>query len=243
MGQTRTAEVDTADGAMKLFDAEPDGEAVGAVVVVQDAFGVGEYLEGVCTTLAESGYRAVAPHFFHRKGLVAVDRERGMEAVMEAMEGIADQQILTDVDGALAYLRDQGFADRQIGLVGFCFGGRVSFLVAARRPIGAAVGFYGGGIVESRFDHMPALIDAAPTLPTPWLGLFGDDDFSIPVEQVETLRARLDAEAPVDHDVVRYAGAGHGFHSSDGPAYHAEAAADAWGRTLTWFGEHLRPTS
>ena len=77
-------------------------------------------------------------------------------------------------------------------------------------------------------------------LQTPWLGLFGDEDSSIPVEDVERLRQELDG-ADVPHEVVRYAGAEHGFHCDQRPSYHAEAATDAWARTLAWFEEHLEP--
>ena len=118
-------------------------------------------------------------------------------------------------------------------------GGRVTFLVAARRAIGAAVGFYGGGIVTARFPQFPALVDEARALQTPWLGLFGDDDESIPVDDVEALRTEL-TNAPVDAEVVRYEGAQHGFHCDvREDHYDADAAADAWQRALAWFDTHL----
>jgi carboxymethylenebutenolidase len=124
--------------------------------------------------------------------------------------------------------------------VGFCFGGRVTFLVAVRRRLGAAVGFYGGGIAsQGRFAQLPPLIGEAPNLNTPWLGLFGDADQGIPVEDVERLRATLDAQAPAAHDVVRYPQAEHGFHCDQRPAYHQAAAKDAWQRTLAWLSQHL----
>ena len=110
----------------------------------------------------------------------------------------------------------------------------MTFLVAAERSLGAAVGFYGGGIVNARFPQFPALVDRASTLKTPWLGLFGDQDRSIPVEDVEALRAAF-ADAPVDGEIVRYADAEHGFHCDVRPAYNPTAAADAWDRTLRWF--------
>src|SRR5204862_7163212 len=110
-------------------------------------------------------------------------------------------------------------------------GGRVTFLVALERALGAAVGFYGGGIVTGRFPQFPTLIERVGELQTPWLGLFGDEDGSIPVDDVERLRQELDG-ADVAHDVVRYAGAEHGFHCDQRPSYHGEAATDAWARTL-----------
>ncbi len=125
-----------------------------------------------------------------------------------------------------------------IGLVGFCFGGRVAFLAAARRAFGASVGFYGGGIVTARFPQFPPLVGESPTLQTPWLGLFGDEDGGIPIEDVEALRVALEA-APVPTEIVRYPGAEHGFFCDERPAYNAAASADAWPRTLAWFDEHL----
>jgi carboxymethylenebutenolidase len=114
----------------------------------------------------------------------------------------------------------------------------VSFLAAARRAFGAAVGFYGGGIVTPRFPQFPALVDESGTLQTPWLGLFGDEDGSIPVEDVEALRRALQG-APVPTEVVRYEGAEHGFFCDQRPSFHRDAADDAWPRTLAWFGNHL----
>jgi carboxymethylenebutenolidase len=117
-------------------------------------------------------------------------------------------------------------------------GGTVSFLAGARRRLGAAVSFYGGGVAEGRFG-MPPLVELAPSLQTPWLGLYGDQDPSIPVEQAEALREAA-GRASVPTELVRYPEAGHGFHCDDRPsAYHEASAADAWSRTLSFFGEHL----
>jgi carboxymethylenebutenolidase len=117
-------------------------------------------------------------------------------------------------------------------------GGRVTFLVALELALGAAVGFYGGGIVTGRFPQFPPLVERVDELQTPWLGIFGDLDGSIPVEDVELLRARLGAiDRPTE--VLRYATAEHGFHCDVRPSYHAEASTDAWARTLAWFQDHL----
>jgi carboxymethylenebutenolidase len=235
---TREHELTTSDGPMRLYEAVPDGEPRGAVVVIQEAFGVNPHIEDVTRRFARAGYHAVAPEMFHRTGGGVVPYD-DFGPVIEHFIGIGDDAaILTDVDATLDYLRSIGFDNRRIGIVGFCFGGRVSFLVAANRAIGAAAGFYGGGLVTTRFQQFPALIDHAPTMQTPWLGLFGDLDGSIPVEDVEQLRTALIA-APVATDVIRYADADHGFHCDARPAYNAEAAADAWNRTLTWFDSHL----
>jgi len=206
--------------------------------VIQEAFGVNEYVEDVTRRLAGEGYHAVAPHLFHRAGGGTAPYD-DFNKVMPLFQGISDDGILMDVDAAVAHLRDAGFTDDKIGIVGFCMGGRVTFLVAVRRSLGAAVGFYGGGIVSSRFPVFPPLIDEAAQLKTPWLGLFGDQDDSIPVEDVERTRAELEAAA-VDHEVVRYPDAGHGFHCDRREGHYNEAAAaDGWQRTLAWFSSHL----
>jgi carboxymethylenebutenolidase len=114
----------------------------------------------------------------------------------------------------------------------------VTFLIALERRLGAAVGFYGGGIVTGRFPQFPPLVDRAATLQTPWLGLFGDLDQSIPVEDVEALKKAL-TDASVETDIVRYPDADHGFHCDARPSYNADASKDAWSRTLRWF-ERLR---
>jgi len=162
-----------------------------------------------------------------------------MDMIMEKYQGLDDEGILADVDAALDHLRGAGWSDESIGIVGFCFGGRVTFLVAARRAIGAAVGFYGGGIVTARFPQFPPLVGEVATLKTPWLGLFGDRDPSIPVDDVERLRKELEA-APVDTEVVRYANAGHGFHRWVSDDHVPDAAKDAWRRALDWFARHLK---
>ncbi len=231
--------IDTPDGPMPVFEARPDGEqARGAVVVVQEAFGVNAHIRDVTSRFAKAGYHAVAPSYFHRAGGDALDDYTDFAAIFPLFEGLTDDGILADTDAALDHLGTAGFAPANVGIVGFCFGGRATFLVALRRALGAAVGFYGGGIVSDSPLGFPALIDEAASLRTPWLGLFGDDDGSIPVDDVERLRAALGA-ASVAADVVRYAGAGHGFHCDARADYHEGAAADAWARTLAWMGSHL----
>jgi carboxymethylenebutenolidase len=223
---------------MRCFEAVPDGEPRGAVVVIQEAFGVNPHIEDVTRRVAAAGYHAVAPDMFHRTGGAVVDYG-DFGAVIEHFVAIGnDEAIMADVDAAVGYLHSLGFTDRRIGIVGFCFGGRVTFLVASQRALGAAAGFYGGGIVTARFPQFPALVDRAPKLETPWLGLFGDLDESIPVDDVEQLRKAL-IEAPVATEVVRYAGAEHGFNCDARPSYNADAATDAWSRAVDWFARHL----
>jgi carboxymethylenebutenolidase len=125
-----------------------------------------------------------------------------------------------------------------MGIVGFCMGGSVTFYAATLRGVGAAVTFYGGGVVEGRFG-LPSLVDQAPGLRAPWLGLYGDLDKGIPPEQVEELRSAV-ATSPEEAEIVRYPDADHGFNCDDRPAvFNPDAATDAWRRTLAWFEEHL----
>src|SRR5690349_20853941 len=190
---TTSLTLDTADGPMRLYEARPDGQPRGALVVIQEAFGVNEHIEDVTRRGADAGYHSVAPDLFDRAGGGTVPYGQ-FDKVIEMFQSIkGDESILMDVDAALGHLHSAGFADAQIAIVGFCAGGRVAFLVSSRRALGAGVGFYGGGIVSGRFPQFPPLVDEAATLQTPWLGLFGDQDQSIPVDEVEQLRSALQA--------------------------------------------------
>ena len=236
---TRTIQLATPDGPMDLYEAAPATPATAAVVVIQEAFGVNDHIQDVTRRFADQGYLAVAPSLFHRAGGGTASYD-DFSKVLPLFEGLTDE-------GMLGRRRrrprpHQRPGDRRTSgpaIVGFCMGGRVTFLVALERSLGAAVGFYGGGIVNARFPQFPALAGRTSSLQTPWLGLFGDLDGSIPIADVESLRETLDAEADVAHQVVRYADADHGFHCDVRPSYNPTAAADAWDRTLAWFAEHL----
>jgi carboxymethylenebutenolidase len=236
----RTVEVPTPDGRMKLYEVRPDAPR-GAVLVIQEAFGVNDHIEDVTRRFADAGYHAVAPHLFHRTGDAVIPYD-DFSKIPEHFMALDDEKLLADVDAALDHLRGAGWRDRQIGIVGFCFGGRVTFLASLRRPIGAGVGIYGGGITAQRAPQFAVLVDEAESLQAPWLGFFGDLDKGIPVEDVERLRAAL-ARAPLANEVVRYAEAEHGFFCDRRASYGAQAAADAWPRTLAWFERHLEKGS
>ena len=232
----RTVSFDVAGTSMELYEVEPEGPAGGAVIVVQEAFGITDHIKDVCQRFAAAGYRAVAPHVFHRSGDPVLGYDEMDKVVPHIMELKADD-LLADLDATIAYLAEAGFESAQIGIVGFCMGGSVVFLAAARRSLGAGVTFYGGGISQGRFGT-PPLVQLAAELKTPWLGLYGDTDQSIPVGDVEALRAAV-AAAPVPTEIVRYADADHGFHCDARSSYHESSAKDGWRRTLEWLGAHL----
>ena len=234
----KTVTLTTADGDMGLYDVEPEGAARGAVVVVQEAFGVNPYIEDVTRRFGAEGYRAVAPHLFHRTGDPVLGY-RDVDKIMTHFAALSEPGVVGDIDASLAYLGDAGFPAARVGVVGFCMGGTVAFLVSVRRPVGAGVTFYGGGIAQGRLG-MPSQLDMVAELQAPWLGLYGDEDQGIPVTEVEALRARS-AAAGVDTEIVRYPGAGHGFHCDMRPDYHKASATDAWRRTLAWFDRYLPP--
>jgi len=226
----------TPDGDMGAAMARPAADPKGGVIVVQEAFGVTPHIRSICERLASAGYVAIAPEFFHRTGSPVLEYG-DYEKVMPNMARLSADGLANDVAAAIDALDAEGVAPTHRGIVGFCMGGTVALWAGTAFEFGAAVTFYGGGVVEGRFG-LPSLLDAAPRLRCPWLGLFGDQDRGIPSEQVELLAAAA-ATAPVDTEVHRYPEAGHGFNCDDRDAYHEASAADAWGRTLAWFDTHL----
>ncbi len=221
---------------MGLYDVQPEGSPKAAVLVIQEAFGVNDHIEDVTRRFAAAGYRAVAPHLFHRSG----DPHLGYDdigLVRPHMEALSATGIYADLDASLDYLAATGFPPGRVAAVGFCMGGTVVFHAAVRYHLGAAVTFYGGGVAEGRFGFEPQTAVAAG-LVTPWLGLYGDLDRGIPTDDVERLRAAV-ADASVATEIVRYDDAEHGFHCDARSSYNAGAAADSWQRTLTWLARHL----
>jgi carboxymethylenebutenolidase len=218
---------------------QPAHQPRGGIIVIQEAFGVTDHIEDIARRLADEGWLAVAPHLFHRTG----DPQLGsgdFSQVRPHMDALTAEGILEDVDAAIARVAEAGFGLKQTGVVGFCMGGSVALITAARRDIGAAVSFYGGGVSEGRFGFGP-LIEEAKHLRAPWLGLYGDLDQSISVDEVERLRTAA-ASSGQPTEVVRYPHAGHAFHNDQRPTYHQASALDAWPRALAWFDRYLTPS-
>jgi carboxymethylenebutenolidase len=233
----RDVSIETPDGAMPATVAEPSGEPRGGVVVIQEAFGLTDHIKEVAQRLADAGWLAVAPALFHRSGSPVFEYGSDFKDLMPVFQSLHADGIDADVEAAIGYLQERGIPTERLGIVGFCMGGTVALHAATQFLIGAAVTFYGGGVAEGRFGLDPLVVQA-PKLQAPWLGLYGDLDKGISVEDVEALRIAA-ATAPVDTEVVRYPEADHGFNCDARDSFHAESSADAWSRTLAWFDRHL----
>src|SRR5256885_15252488 len=133
----------TPDGPMRVYEATPGSGASTAVIVIPEAFGLNGHIEDITERLAAAGHRAVGLDIFHRSGGGTAPYD-DFEKVLPPFEGLTDEGLLDDIDAARAHLHDAGLADTAIGIVGFCFGGRTTFLAAGRRALGAAVGVYCG---------------------------------------------------------------------------------------------------
>lgn len=219
------------------LDVAGNASAPRAVIVIQEAFGVNDHIREVTERFAQAGYYVAAPELFHRSGSPEVDYDNFPDA-MAAMAELNADDIAHDLDAAGDFLAAAGFTAAATGVVGYCMGGTVSFFAATRGLVGAAASFYGGGIEAGRFGF-PPLLELAPNLRADWIGIYGDLDKGIPVEQVEALRI---AAATSGHDtlIVRYPDAEHGFHCDGRPAvFNPVDAADAHRRTLEFFAAHL----
>ncbi|MDO8733315.1 MAG: dienelactone hydrolase family protein [Actinomycetota bacterium] len=217
---------------------KPEGTPKGGVIVIMEAFGVTDHIVDVCQRLADAGYLAVAPDLFHRKGENVIVAYDDIPTAIEVMQSVTPAGAAEDVDDAANYLVSEGLLLNQIGIVGFCMGGTVSYHSAVRLPLGAAVTFYGGGIAAPRMGY-ESFIDEVPKLQTPWLGLFGDLDRGIPVADLEELRI-AGGKVATELEIVRFADADHGFHCPDRPAvFHQESSDAAWKLAVAWFDSHL----
>ncbi|MEZ5232134.1 MAG: dienelactone hydrolase family protein [Acidimicrobiia bacterium] len=224
MGTRLTA----ADGhAFDAYVAEPDGAPRGAIVVIQEIFGVNDHIRQVADGYAAAGYVAVAPALYDRveAGVELGYQQADIEAGLQYRAKIALDDTLADVAAAAAEGRAR--SGGKVGAVGYCWGGMLAAAAAQRLAgtVDAAVGYYGGGIAAG-------LLDAAPALP---LQLhFAENDHAIPLTDVEKVRA-----AWSDVGVFVYADAQHGFNCDQRASYQAHAARVALSRTLRFFTDHV----
>ena len=226
----------TVDGeTMRCYVAVPAGEGpFPAVVVIQHAGGVDDFVQEMAGRFAAVGYVAVAPELYHRQ-----DPESG-ENMLERMARLRDAEIVPDVTAAFEHAQSlPEVASDRTGIAGFCMGGRVSYLMATHVPsLRAAVVFYGGNIMVP-WGEGPAPFDRTENIACPLLGLFGEEDTNPSPADV----AKLDAELTrlgKQHEFHSYAGVGHAFMNSDRPGYRPDVAVDAWAKCLGWLQLHLR---
>lgn len=225
-------EVATGDGSMPALQARPiaDGKYP-AVIVVMEAFGLNEHIKDVARRVAAEGYVTIAPDVYYREKDSVVGYDNLPEAI-RLMGTLQDDRIVADVDSVIRHLQaqDEVRGDR-IGIMGFCMGGRISFLTACRSPgLKAAAPFYGGGIA--------GLLDLAPKLACPALLFFGDQDAFIPNAEIDQIRTTLGA-LDESTEVKVYPGAEHGFFCNERDSYQSVAATDAWERLRKFFALHL----
>lgn len=229
-------ELETPSGPMDLTLVHPEGEPTAAVLVLQEAFGVTEYLLEVAEQLADEGYLAAVPALFHRQGsrVYAYD---DYDSVLGTLAELTAAGLEEDLRASCAELEARGFSAEETGAIGFCMGGTVATFADRLGLVGAAVSFYGGGVAIGRFG-LPPLTEVVAEVKAPWLGLYGTLDQGIPPEQVDALDAARKA-APVETQLVRFE-ADHGFHCHDREAvFDEEAAAEAWALALEFLGEQL----
>ncbi|HUB97500.1 MAG TPA: dienelactone hydrolase family protein [Stellaceae bacterium] len=221
MGQTIQL---TAKDGFKLgaYKADPEGKPRGAVVVIQEIFGVNHHIKDVTDRYAALGYVAIAPQVFDRaeKDFDAGYDQPSMERGRGARGKITNEQLLMDTQAAIDAVKSAG----KVGIVGYCMGGTVAFLSACNLDgLSAAVGYYGGGVA--------AAADQKPRCPT--MLHFGDQDQSIPMADVEKVKkARPEVPVYVYH-------AGHGFHCDERASFSPFAAQVAGGRTQEFFAKNI----
>jgi dienelactone hydrolase len=219
-----------------LFVARPASPNGGALVLLQEAFGVNHHIQDVARRFAAEGYVVVAPHLFHRQP-TQVFAYGDLPAAKAAIGEVQGSELLHDVRAAVAWLGSpDGAPGSPVATIGFCFGGRASFLAATAVPeLFAAVCFYGAGIAPDGVAGAP--VSGASGIRCPVLALYGGRDVMIPADEVARVEAAL-TEADVPHQVHVYADADHGFFCDARPAVYDEASArDAWPRTLTFLAD------
>ena len=221
MGQTITL---TAKDGHKLaaYRADPAGKPRGALVVIQEIFGVNGHMRRVTDHFAHEGYVAISPALFDRveKGIELGYDQKSIEAGRDIRAKVPLDGSLADLQAAIDYAKQFG----KVGVVGYCWGGGLAFLAAARLPgVAAAVGYY-GGLVAAHAEEKPKV---------PTMLHFGEHDQSIPMSDVEKVtRARPDVPIHVYN-------AGHGFNCDERASYNGEATKTALERTLKFFAANV----
>ena len=221
--------------------SQPLGEGpYGSVVVIHHMPGYDEATKEITRRFAAHGYLALCPNLYSREGFGVSPDDAA--AAARAKGGIPDDQLIGDVRGAAAHLRSIPSSNGRVGTIGYCSGGRQSFLAACSLELDAAVDCYGAFIVGTVPEGLPMkvgpIVHLAPNLSCPLLGLFGAEDQYPSPEQVAELEAALQV-AGKEYEFHTYEGAGHGFFATDRPSYRPEAANEGWARIFDFYGRNL----
>jgi carboxymethylenebutenolidase len=228
------------DGELiEAYYARPLGPGpFGSVVVIHHMPGYDPQTKEITRTFAVNGYNAICPNLYTREAPGASPDDAA--AAARAQGGVPDERLVGDV--AAKFLRALENSNGKVGTIGYCSGGRQSFLAAVSLPIDAAVDCYGAFVVGNPPEGMPLkvgpIVDKTPSLACPLLGLFGADDSHPSPEQVGELEQALKA-AGKTYEFHTYEGAGHAFFSVNRPSYRVEAANDGWQRIWDFYGQYL----
>lgn len=196
-----------------------------------------EHIRDLCRRLAHQGYLAVAPELYFRHGDPA-KYDDVPTLFTQLVSKVPDAQVLADLDHTAHWAARHGGDSRRLGVTGFCWGGRIAWLYAAHNPqLKAAVAWYGklAGPKTLLIPRYP--VDVAAALAAPVLGLYGGQDNSISLEDIDAMRQAVNA-AKTGADIIVYPDAGHAFNADYRPSYHAASAIDGWQRMLAWFDKY-----
>jgi carboxymethylenebutenolidase len=225
-------------GDVPAYRAMPaGGKNLPTILVVSEIFGVHEYIADVCRRLAKLGYLAIAPELFARHG--DPRKLSNVQEILSAIVGkVSDKEVMADLDACANWAKSNGGDPARLGITGFCWGGRQTWLYAAHNPnVKAAVAWYGriDGEVNDRTTHYP--LDVAGELKGAVLGLYGGKDQGIPLDDVEAMKSAI-AKAGGKSQLHVYPDAPHAFHADYRPTYRKDAAEDGWQRLQAWFKQH-----
>ncbi|HEY7012179.1 MAG TPA: dienelactone hydrolase family protein [Streptosporangiaceae bacterium] len=226
---------------IEAYLARPLGQdSFGSVVVIHHMPGYDAPTKEITRKFAAHGYAALMPNLYHRDAPGASPDDAA--ATARAQGGVPDERLVGDVGGAADYLRALDGSNGKVGVIGYCSGGRQSFLAAVSLPLDAAVDCYGAFVVGTPPEGFPLQVGPighlAPNLSCPLLGLFGAEDQYPTPDQVDELDKIL-TEAGKAHEFHSYDGAGHAFFSVNRPSYRVEAANDGWEKIWDFFGRYL----
>ena len=223
------------DTSVPVYRAQPAGKSnLPVVLVVQEVFGVHEYIADTARRFARAGYLAVAPELYARQGDPSTYNEIG-KLIAEIVNKVPDEQVMADLDGAAKWAGANGGNPQKVGITGFCWGGRITWLYAAHsKNVKAAVAWYGRLVGDSTPLTPQHPVDVAALVKAPVLGLYGGKDGGIPLESIEKMKAAL-AKGSSKSEFVVYPNSGHAFHADYRPSYVEADAKDGWRRCLAWF--------